>query len=149
MRWLLEKLGRTGFYIAFVFVGFSIIISPFMAISDIRSMLTYETPQASIYLFMIGAGGFILYLSLRLEGGRWIYQKWPILWPVLQMAFFMLIGTGLAATFLNSWAENNFPSKGLAITLGIISFIGARVLMSYWFYRHPAASPLESRRYSE
>ncbi|WP_152656060.1 hypothetical protein [Oceanobacillus sp. CFH 90083] len=142
----MKKFGKTAFYIFFALIGFSIIVGPLMALRDIRDILQYETPVGSLYPMMICLGGFVMYLSLRLEGFRWIYQKWPILWPVLQMGFFMLIGIGLAATFLNSWAENNFPSKGIAITLGVISFIAARVLMSYWFHRFPASPAVVTRR---
>ncbi|MEC2072571.1 hypothetical protein [Alkalihalophilus marmarensis] len=138
--------GRLVFYPFFFFIAVSILIGPFLAIDDIRTMLQYGTPTGSVYLFMIGLCSFFLYLSIRIETLSWIYTKWPILWPILQMGLFMLIGLGLGATFLNSWAEHNFPSKGFAIFLAIISFIGVRVLMSWWFHRHPASSPFANRR---
>ncbi|MCK0472825.1 hypothetical protein [Halalkalibacter sp. APA_J-10(15)] len=144
---MMRIVGRVGFYPLFFFAVICLVLGPFMAIDDIRATLQYGTPHGAYYLFMIGFCSFFLYLSIRIETLQWIYYKLPILWPVLQMCLFMLMATGLGATFLHHWAEHNFPSKGVAITLAIVSFVVVRIVMSWWFARHPASSPFVNRRY--
>ncbi|TSB47379.1 hypothetical protein [Alkalicoccobacillus porphyridii] len=140
---ILKKMMNTtlgvGFAPVFIFVAITTVIGPLMAFSDIRTMLQYGTPNGGLYLFMVSMCCFILYLSVRVPAFQVYYRMIPILWPILQLALFMFIGIGIAATIINYWAEYNIPSRGFAISLGILSVLCVRVFMSWWFYKNPLA----------
>ncbi|GAF64873.1 hypothetical protein BTS2_1769 [Bacillus sp. TS-2] len=148
MKSKLLKIMHGFFYLFFFFIVITLIAGPFFVIREITVMLSTGIPSGTDYFFIIGFCSLILFISISVRRYHWIYEKFPILWPALQMGLFMFIAFGLGATFINAWAENNIPTKSLALFLSLFSFLVARALMSYWFYRYPAAAPFNSRRVS-
>jgi hypothetical protein len=96
-----------------------------------------ETPRAGLTLSVISLMGILLFLSYRYPRLGWLYRKFPVLIPLLQMFFITLAGIELAIFFANLWADNLLYSKGVAIFLSIVSVMIVRFYLSYWYSKYP------------
>ncbi|WLR43405.1 hypothetical protein LC087_04290 [Bacillus carboniphilus] len=121
-------------YILFFLV---LLFSPFMSLADIIAVIEHEAPKENYYFALLFVISLILYLSMRVSLFRKIYLKMPVLWPLSQMVFIMLVGLSFGLFFMNLWAENAIISKTIAISLTVISILLVRVFMSYWYKKYP------------
>lgn len=113
-----------------------LLLSPIMTFTDIVAVHQHGAPKTNMLTFLFFIS-FILYLSMRIQSFRRIYQKIPVLWPLSQILFIGTTGLSFGLFFMNLWAENEVISKTVAIILTIISFLLARVFMSYWYRKYP------------
>ncbi|MBM4764860.1 hypothetical protein [Bacillus sp. B15-48] len=126
----------------FIFMYFMLVFSPFMAVSEIAAIINYEAPKDNVYFVLLFFISLIMYLSVRIQSFRKIYERYPVLWPLSQMIFISLVGLAFGMFFMNLWAENEVISKPVAIILTMISFVLARVFMSYWYEKYPISTKM-------
>ena len=144
LRLIWRSLLRIGFGFIFVITAPILLMWPVVALVEIRTMLQSGAPEPTVFLFFIGLCSLVLYLSVRVKAFQVIYKYLPILWPFFQMVFIMFIGLGIAASIIYQWAENNFPSREVAIFLAVLIVLVVRIFMSWWFHKHPVAPIFQS-----
>jgi hypothetical protein len=138
MRKLLSILFAGSFYIfIFPITVLILIIGPLMSLTDLLDIFKYEAPRLALGLAVIVIFGFILYLSMRVNSLKWIYRKFPVLLPFLQMCFISFFALQLGVEFANLWADDMMYPKGVAAFLVIIAFVLGRMFLSYWYYKYP------------
>jgi hypothetical protein len=138
MKKLITLLFAIPFYIfLFPITALVIIIGPLVTISDLSDVFKYSVPKLPLTfpgLFLIG---FILFLSMKVDTLKWIYKKFPVLLPTVQMGFLMLFALQVGLEFSNLWADNNVYPREIALVLALLSFVVGRIFLSYWYYKYP------------
>lgn len=138
---MINQLVKGIFFLIFIpfylLILLLLLFGPLMSFSEILAVIKYEVPKDNIYLTILFLISFTLYISVRIRLFRKIYEKIPVLWPLSQMLFIVTMGLSIGLFFMNLWAENEVISKSAAIALAIISFLVARVFMSYWYGKRP------------
>ncbi|MCQ6281303.1 hypothetical protein [Bacillus sp. EB600] len=138
MKRLIRLLFAGLFYIfLFPVTVFLVIFGPIMSFSDLSDVFKYQAPRLALSLPVLVFLGFVLFLSMKVNSLKWIYKKFPVLLPFLQMCFLSLFALQVGLEFANLWADNNFYPKSAAIVLAILSFAIGRLFMSYWYYKYP------------
>lgn len=138
---MIIKLAKGLLFLAYIplylLVLIMLLFTPVMSFSDLLAVAKYEVPKDNPYFILLFIISFILYLSVRIQLFRKLYQKIPVLWPLTQMLFIVTIGLAVGLFFMNMWAENEVISRGMAIILSVISFLLARAFMAYWYWKYP------------
>ena len=137
MRKLFAIPGTIMYYLLYPMVLIIIIMGPLMEFDVLRDVYTFNAPRLALGIGTTCFIGFLLLLSFKHSRLKWLYRKYPVLIPFLQMCMIMLVGIEFALFFANLWADNQTLSKSIAIILSIISIAGARVYLSYWYYKYP------------
>jgi hypothetical protein len=114
-----------------------IVIGPLMTYLDLLEVYKYEAPRISLGLPALCFLGIILFLSMKYSSLKWIYKKFPVLLPFLQMCFISLFAMEIGLQFANLWADKLVYGKGIAIGLSVLSIILGRMFLSYWYYKYP------------
>ncbi|MFF2481044.1 hypothetical protein [Paenibacillus sp. NPDC058071] len=133
IQWVLAIVFFHILFFACIFSSFIVTLS---AYSDLKSVLDYEVPKASM-MFMTGLTAVLLYLAMKNRFLGIPYRKITFLLPLLQMVVYTNLGIHLAMFFLNKWAEQEPYSKTWAIVLAISSIIVIRLLMSLFYWKFP------------
>lgn len=137
MRKILSLLGTILYYCIFPFTLLVVIIGPLMEFEVLMEVYQLGAPRLAFGIGVTCFFGFLLFLSFRYSRLAWLYRRYPVLIPFLQMCFVMLFGIELALFFANLWADTQIISKGVAITLSVFSIVLVRVYLSYWYYKYP------------
>ncbi|MDR6121319.1 hypothetical protein QFZ87_000916 [Bacillus sp. SLBN-46] len=138
MRKLLTILFAGLFYIfLFPITVLILMFGPIMSLNDLLDIFKYESPRLALGLAVIVLFGFILFISMRVNSLKWIYRKFPVLLPFLQMCFITFFALQLGVEFANLWADKMMYSKGIAAFLAIFTFVLGRLFLSYWYYKYP------------
>lgn len=137
MKKLFAIAGTIIYYLIYPLVLIMVIMGPIMEFDVLRDVYKYNAPRSALGLWLTCFIGFMLFLSFKYSRLTWLYRKFPVLIPFLQMCLVMLAGIELALFCANLWADNQTFSKGIAITLSVISIAGARAYLSYWYYKYP------------
>ena len=114
-----------------------LIFGPMMTFSDLSNVFKYDAPRLALGLPVLVILGFILFLSMKVPSIKWIYKKFPVLLPFLQMGYLALFALQVGLEFANLWADNNVYSKTVGLVLAILSFVVGRIFLSYWYYKYP------------
>ncbi|MDQ6598113.1 hypothetical protein [Bacillus salipaludis] len=138
MKKLISLLFAFLFYIIlFPFTALILILGPIITVSDLSNVFKYEVPKLAFGLPALVLLGFILFLSMKVSSLKWIYKKFPVLLPFLQMGYLSFLALQIGLEFANLWADNNAYPKGVAIVLALLSFVVGRIFLSYWYYKYP------------
>ena len=137
MKRLFSLLGSIFYYCFFPCVLIIVIFGPLMEFDILMEIYQLGAPRLDFGIGVTCFIGFLLFLSFRYTRLAWLYQKFPVLIPFLQMCFVMLVGIEVALFFANLWADTQIISKGVAVTLSVISIILVRAYLSYWYYKYP------------
>ncbi len=121
----------------FLIILLLLLLAPITAFFDIKGVIDHGVPASNVYFIMLFLISFTLYLSVRVRVFKKIYEKIPVLWPLSQMLFITIIGLAFGLMFMNLWAENEVFSKTVAVALTVLSFLVARVFLSYWYKKYP------------
>jgi len=108
-----------------------------MEFDVLREIYKLESPRGGLTLWAMTFLGFLLFLSYRYPRLGWLYRRYPVLIPLLQMFFVTLVGIEAAIFFANLWADKQLIGKGTSIVLSIISILVVRVYLSYWYSKYP------------
>ena len=134
---IFANLGALFYYLLYPFVVLLIFFGPIMELPTLLEIYQNDAPRLGMPLGMLAFMGFLLLLSYRIHRLGWLYRKLPVTMPLLQMCFISLVGVEIGISFANLWADQQLISKGIAILLSIISFVMARLYLSYWYYKYP------------
>ena len=137
MRKLFALLGNILYYFLFPFVLIIIVFGPLMEFDVLMEVYQLGAPRLDLGIGVTCFIGFLLFLSFRYSRLAWLYHKYPVLIPFFQMCFVMLVGIEIALFFANLWADTQIISRGVAVTLSVISIILVRAYLSYWYYKYP------------
>mgnify|MGYP003442520256 FL=1 len=137
MKQLFTLLGAILYYFLYPCILIVVIFGPLMEFEVLMEIYKLNAPRTAFGIGVTCFIGFILFLSFNYSRLRWLYNKFPVLIPFFQMCFIMLVGIEIALFFANLWADSQLISKGLAITLSMISILLVRVYLSYWYYKYP------------
>jgi hypothetical protein len=134
---LFAIIGAIAYYLCYPFLLIMILLGPIIEFPVLMEIYKLETPRAGMTLSVISLIGILLFLSYRYPRLGWLYRKFPVLIPLLQMFFITLTGIELAIFFANLWADKLLYSKGVAIFLSIVSVMIVRFYLSYWYSKYP------------
>jgi len=137
MKKLFTLLGNILYYCFFPFILIIIVFGPLMEFDVLLEVYQLGAPRLAFGIGTTCFIGCILFLSFRYSRLAWLYHKFPVLIPFFQMCFVMLVGIEIALFFANLWADTQMISKGVAVTLSVISIIVVRTYLSYWYYKYP------------
>lgn len=137
MRKIFAIASALLYYCLFPCILIIVVFGPLMELDVLMEIYKYDAPRLALGIGVTWFVGLLLFLSFKYRRLEWLYRKFPVLIPFLQMCFIMLVGIEVALFFANLWADSQIISKGLSITLSIISIVLARVYLSYWYYKYP------------
>ncbi|MGM9926534.1 MAG: hypothetical protein ACI35P_01160 [Bacillus sp. (in: firmicutes)] len=137
MKKLFAIAGTILYYFLYPMILLIIIMGPLMEFDVLMDVYKYNAPRTALGIGTTCFIGFLLFLSFKYSRLEWLYRKFPVLIPFLQMCLVMLVGIEMALLCANLWADNQTFNKGIAITLSIISIVVARAYLSYWYYKYP------------
>lgn len=113
-----------------------------MEISVLLEIYQLDAPRVGLDLALMAILGFLLFLSYRYPRLGWLYKKFPVMIPFLQMCFITLLGIEFAILFANLWADKEMYSEAVAIFLSVISILVVRAYLSYWYRKYPISNKL-------
>jgi hypothetical protein len=134
---LFAIIGAIAYYLFYPFLLIMILLGPIMEFPVLLEIYKLETPRAGLTLSVLCILGILLFLSYKYPRLGWLYRKFPVMIPLLQMFFITLTGIELGIFFANLWADKFLYSKGVAIFLSIVSLIIVRSYLSYWYSKYP------------
>ncbi|MBO9597687.1 MAG: hypothetical protein J7559_07700 [Cohnella sp.] len=120
--------------LALIIVGF---ILPFMLISDIKTILTYEIPVFGMPFIMSGFMALWVYIAMKSEFLGRPYRKVTILLPLLQLSVYYGAALSTVIAILNKWADSGTYSKQDAILYSLLAIAVYRIFMSILYWRNP------------
>jgi len=130
-------LGAIAYYLCYPFVLIFVLLGPIMEFPVLLEIFRLGSPREGLTLGLLGFIGTLLFLSYRYPRLGWLYKKFPVLVPLLQMFFITLVGIELAIFFANLWADKLVYGKQIAIALSILSLLIVRIYLSYWYSKYP------------
>ena len=134
---LLAIFGAFAYYICYPFVLLFVLFGPIMEFPVLLEIFRLGSPREGLTLGLLSFIGVLLFLSYRYTRLGWLYRKFPVMIPLLQMFFITLIGIELAIFFANLWADKLVYGKQIAIALSILSLLIVRIYLSYWYSKYP------------
>ena len=134
---LFAIFGAIAYYLCYPFVLLFVLFGPVMEFPVLLEIFRLGSPREGLTLDLLGCIGVLLFLSYRYPRLGWLYKRFPVLVPLLQMFFITLIGIELAIFFANLWADKQVYGKQIAIALSILSIMIVRVYLSYWYSKYP------------
>lgn len=136
-KWITLLFASLFYIILFPTTAFLVIFGPLVTFSDLSDVFKYDAPRTAFGLLALVFIGGILFLSMKIPSIKWIYKKFPVLLPFLQMCYLTLFALQVGLEFANLWADNNVYPKMVALVLTILSFVVGRIFLSYWYYKYP------------
>ncbi|MFB3167432.1 hypothetical protein P5G62_009945 [Neobacillus sp. 179-C4.2 HS] len=134
---LFAIIGAIAYYLCYPFLLIMIILGPIMEFPVLLEIYRLETPRAGMTISVMSFLGILLFLSYKYPRLGWLYRKFPVLVPLLQMFFLTLAGIEFAIFFANLWADKLLYSKEVAILLSVLSVLIVRIYLSYWYRKYP------------
>jgi len=134
---LLAIFGAIAYYLCYPFVLLFVLFGPIMEFPVLLEIFRLGSPREGLTLGLLSFIGVLLFLSYRYPRLGWLYRKFPVMIPLLQMFFITLIGIELAIFFANLWADKLVYGKQIAIALSILSLLIVRIYLSYWYSKYP------------
>ena len=134
---LLAIFGAIAYYLCYPFVLLFVLFGPIMEFPVLLEIFRLGSPREGLTLGLLSFIGVLLFLSYRYTRLGWLYRKFPVMIPLLQMFFITLIGIELAIFFANLWADKLVYGKQIAIALSILSLLIVRIYLSYWYSKYP------------
>ncbi len=118
---------------------FLVVFGPFVMFTDLLDIYKLGAPRSGMSFGVIWLIGLVLYLSMRFESMNWLYRKFPVSLPLVQMCFISLLALEVSITCANLWADKMLYGKGIAIFLSVVFFLAGRAFLSYWYYKYPVS----------
>lgn len=120
--------------LALIVIG---LILPFMLLSDINTILTYEIPMFGMPFIMTGLIALWVYIAMKSEFLGRPYRKITILLPLLQLAVYYGAALNTVIVILNKWADSGTFTKQDAILYSLLAVAAYRFFMSILYWRNP------------
>lgn len=135
---LFSILWAVVYYVLFYpIVLILVLFGPLMEFPVLLEIYRLGAPRQGLTLGVMGVIGLLLFLSYKFPRLGWLYRKFPVMMPLLQMFFITLAGIELAIFFANLWADKLIYGKGPAIVLSVVSIALVRIYLSYWYSKYP------------
>ncbi|MEO3945796.1 hypothetical protein [Gorillibacterium sp. CAU 1737] len=122
------------------FVALFVLIAPVMCLVDEWRMISSGAPLVIMPLAITGLFGLYLFMTVRWNRMRVLYEKVPVLLPTLQIAYVMLVVTNVGEVVLRAWADEEALPKSVAILLAVLLLVLGRAYLSYWYAKYPISS---------
>ncbi|WP_020617280.1 hypothetical protein [Paenibacillus daejeonensis] len=139
MKWIVALFFHS-IMLGMLIVG---LLFPYMLYTEWDEIIKKEIPSDMPAALLLGLAALFIYIATKSDFFGKPYKKITILLPLLHLCIYTSLAMIVAIKILNTWADAGSMSKGLALTLATLSFIGIRLLISvlYWKY------PISSKRY--
>ncbi|TGL61700.1 hypothetical protein [Leptospira sarikeiensis] len=125
-----------GIILIVIIIGLEI----FVGINIFFKTIQNEVPYYGFHIALIISFGASIFLGMTGRYLRYLYDKFPILAPIVTIIYVTFFGVELALKILNLWAQYAILGKSFAILLAVLAFCLVRLALSIWYKFFPIES---------